>query len=115
MLETSQLRGRRVKWTGCELAGRRFADIDLHALVQWHEITDDRRAAAERASAALGVTVEDAIDSPYVLVGTADEVAEQLRAHRASLGITRWTIFGDRPDLAAADALVPVLELLAES
>jgi probable F420-dependent oxidoreductase len=96
-----------------ELAGPRFSRLELHALVQWHEVTHDRRGAAERAAPSLEVPVDVALDSPYVLLGTPDEIAAQLRDHHRRFGITRWTVFGDRPDLAPAETLVPLLELLA--
>jgi probable F420-dependent oxidoreductase len=96
-----------------ELAGPRFDRLELHALVQWHEVTDDRASAAERAGPSLDVPAEIGLDSPYVLIGAAEEIAAQLHGLRERLGLTRWTVFGDRPDLQPADALVPVLELLA--
>lgn len=95
------------------LAGPRFSRLELHVLVQWHEVTGDRRAAAERAARALEVSVDVALDSPYVLLGTADEIATQLREHHHALGITRWTVFADRRDIQSAETLVPVLDLLA--
>ena len=98
-----------------ELAGARFSQLELHALVQWHELTTDRRAAAERAAPQLEVPVDVALDSPYVLLGTPEEIAAQLREHHDRLGITRWTVFGDRPDLPFAETLVPVLEALASA
>ena len=95
-----------------DLAGAR-PHLERHVLVQWHELTDDRRAAAERAAPALEVSADVALDSPYVLLGTPDEIAAQLREHHARFGITRWTVFGDRPGLQPAETLVPVLEILA--
>jgi probable F420-dependent oxidoreductase len=95
-------------------AAPRFPDLEVHALVQWHEVTSDRRAAAERAAHALEVSVEVALSSPYVLVGTPEEIAAQLRDHHDRFGITRWTIFADRPDLEPAESLVPVLHALSE-
>ena len=86
--------------------------MELHALVQWHALTGDRRAAAQRAAPLIEAPVEDVLDSPYVLLGTAAEIAAQLREQHARLGITRWVVFGVRPDLAPAEELVPVLELL---
>lgn len=98
-----------------ELAGDRFSDIELHTLVQWHDVTGDREAAAGRAAAALELPVEIVLDSPYVLLGTADEIAAQLHEQHRRFGLTRWVIFADRPDLAPAESLVPVLELLRDS
>jgi alkanesulfonate monooxygenase SsuD/methylene tetrahydromethanopterin reductase-like flavin-dependent oxidoreductase (luciferase family) len=68
-----------------------------------------------REAAALGVPAEVATDSPYVLVGSAREIADRLRELHELLGIVRWTVFGNRSDLQPADAFVPVLELLAEA
>lgn len=75
-------------------------------------MTNDRTAAAQRATKALGVATEVVLDSPYVLIGTPDEIAAQLRSHHDRFGITRWTIVADRPDLQPAEGLVPVIRLL---
>lgn len=95
-----------------ELSAGRPVAIQLHVLVQWHEVTDDRGAAAERAAAALEVSPEVALDSPYALIGTVDEIATAIRGWHTTLGIARFTVFADRPDLQSADELAPVLELL---
>jgi len=95
-------------------AGPRFAELELHVLVQWHEITSDRQAAAARAASELEASEEVALDSPYALFGTPEEIAEQLHGDARRFGISRWTIFGDRPGLAPAGAFKPVLELLAD-
>jgi probable F420-dependent oxidoreductase len=96
-----------------QLAGERFAQLELHVLVQWHELTSDREAAAARAAPALEVPPDVVLESPYVLIGTAEEIAAQLREHCERFGLTRWTVFADRPDLQPAEALEPVLGGLA--
>ncbi len=58
------------------------------------------------------MATEVVLDSPYVLIGTPDEIAAQLRSHHDRFGITRWTIVADRPDLQPAEGLVPVIRLL---
>jgi probable F420-dependent oxidoreductase len=93
-----------------ELAAPRAPEI--HALVQWHEVTGDREAAAERAAHGMEAPLEVVPSSPYALLGTPEEIAAQLRDHHDRLGITRWTIFADRPDLQPAESLVPILKLL---
>lgn len=95
------------------LAGDRFAGLALHVLVQWHELTEDRRGAAECAAEALGVAADVILSSPYVLIGTAAEIADQLRTQYERFGITRSTVFADHPKLQPADALVPVVRMLA--
>jgi probable F420-dependent oxidoreductase len=87
--------------------------LDIHVLVQHHEITDDRTAAIMRAAKELETTEDVAAESPFVLVGTSEEIAVQMRRQNTDLGILRWTVFGDRPDTDAADAFDPILRLLA--
>jgi probable F420-dependent oxidoreductase len=86
--------------------------LELHALVQWHELTEDRFTAARRAAAAMHIEPDLVLDSPYVLIGTADEIDAQLHRDHRRFGLTRWTIFADRPDLQPAEALAPVIALL---
>jgi probable F420-dependent oxidoreductase len=72
-------------------AGER--EPELNALVQVVEVTDDRRAAAERLAVAIdGLTVEDALVTPFLALGTHDEIAEHLLACRQRWGITNDTV-----------------------
>lgn len=89
------------------------APIELHALVQWHEVTANREEGLARAAQELETTAEVVADSPYVLVGTVEQIAEQMHAQQARFGISRWTVFGDRPEQAPAAAFASVLPLLA--
>lgn len=84
----------------------------LHALVQWAQVTPNRRRAAGPVAADLGVTTEVLLDSPYVLMGTEGEIVTQLCEHRERLGITRWTVFANRPagQPSPVRSLAPVVE-----
>jgi probable F420-dependent oxidoreductase len=87
-------------------AGARADEIEWHLLVQAVVVTDDRRGAAEervaewrRASeAALATdpgavpTVDELLATPYVLIGTADEIAAQLRRSRERWGFSYVTV-----------------------
>lgn len=76
-----------------KLAGPRFSQLQLHALVQWHEVTDDRCSAAERATpCARGFGRRQPSTRPTSCSGRADEIATQLREHHERFGITRWTV-----------------------
>ena len=90
-------------------------ELERHVLVQWHEVTDDRRRAGERAAESLGLPVEIVLGSPYVLIGSPDEIAAQIHDHHDTFGIARWTVFADRPELPPAEALGPVLSILSAS
>jgi probable F420-dependent oxidoreductase len=87
-------------------AGARADDIEWHLLIQAVIVTDDRRGAAEqllldhrRAAEAAGatadrdvLTVDQALETPYLLIGTADEIAEQLRRGRDRWGFSFVTV-----------------------
>ncbi len=102
-------------------AGGRADEIEWHLLVQAVVITDDRRGAAQervaewhRASeAALATdpravpTVDDLLDTPYMLIGTPDEIAAQLRRSRERWGFSYVTVH--EPYMRD---LVPVMERL---
>jgi probable F420-dependent oxidoreductase len=71
-------------------AGR---EPELEALVQHVEITDDAQAAARQLTDRVsGLTVEQVLAAPFVWVGTADEIASQLRDHLQRFGISRYVI-----------------------
>ena len=97
-----------------ENAGDRFDDLELTALVQIALVTDDRRAAATAVAERLGqLTVEQILDSPYLFLGTAPQIAEQVRAARERWGITTWVSFAERPRSdQTLETLVPVIEAL---
>ena len=98
-----------------ELAGPRLGGLGLHVLVQWHEVTDDLDGAAARAADALEIDEATARDSPYVLLGSAPQITERIRGLNERFGITRWTVFGNHPQLPPGETFVPVLERLADA
>ncbi len=88
-------------------AGRRPR---LDALVQVLEVTDDPpRSAAILAERLGGVTAEDLLAAPYVLLGTVEGIVAELRRHRDRWGITRFTVRE-----AAMDAAERIIDALAE-
>ena len=92
-----------------ETAGARFAGLELNVLVQRVVVTDDRRAAA----AALGggfaqLTPDEILASPYALVGTVDQIVDDLHARRE-----RWGLSYVMTHEAFMDALAPVVARLA--
>lgn len=104
-----------VQLVALETFERRVAgELERHVLVQWHQVTDNRQRAAEQAAQRLGVPPSVVLGSPYVLIGSPGEIAGQLRDHHQRFGITRWTIFADRPDLQPGETLAPVLRELAD-
>ena len=71
-----------------EAAGDRFADLELQVRVHVAAVTDDRRAMAEALGPALGVSPEDALESPHALAGSVGELVDQLEERRERYGIS---------------------------
>lgn len=91
-------------------AGARFDQLELNALVQRVVVTADRQAAAQALLDQAGVfgTVDDVLQSPFLLMGTTDEIADQLQARRDQFGISYVVVFE-----ASLDDFAPVVARLA--
>ena len=82
-------------------------DVELNALVQRVVVTDDREAAAEDIAATLpSLRAADALETPFLAIGTHDEMADHLRRCGERWGITYFTF-------RAIDAVRPVIDRLA--
>jgi probable F420-dependent oxidoreductase len=82
----------------------------LDALVQHVEIADDRDAAAARcARLAPGLTPSDVAAAPYALVGSVEQIVEELFEHRARWGITSYVVRAN-----AVDGVASIIERLAQ-
>jgi probable F420-dependent oxidoreductase len=97
-----------------EAAGDRFEHIELNVLVQFVVQTDDRRAsAAELATVFGGISPEFVLDSPFVLLGTHEQMAETLAQRQQRFGVSYWTVFDElagrpstMPDIAKVIGLL---------
>ncbi len=77
-------------------------------------VTDDRaEAAAELAAAFGGVAPQFVMDSPFVLLGTHEQMAETLAQRQQRFGVSYWTVFDEwvgresaMPDIAKVIALL---------
>jgi probable F420-dependent oxidoreductase len=80
----------------------------LEALVQVVTVTDDRAEAVRQVSGQIPATVPaDVADSPFVLLGSYEQMAAQLRAQAAELGITHYVVREPAvPDLERVLALL---------
>jgi hypothetical protein len=80
----------------------------LDALVQAVVVTESRADAAERFAADVPkLTPTDVLASPYALIGSASQIADELIEHRERWGITSYTVRAD-----AIDAVAPLIERL---
>lgn len=76
-------------------AGDRFADLELSALVQYAIVTDDPAGAATSTVGEL-LSVEQALDSPFLLFGSVDAICDRLVELRERFGISYFTVFAGR-------------------
>ncbi|WP_280257654.1 LLM class F420-dependent oxidoreductase [Nocardia wallacei] len=105
-----------------QAAGDRFADIELNWTITAVVITDDRERTAEMALSAIDkglhpdlevdvqLSVEDILTSPYVAIGTFEEIAEQIRNVRKLTSMSYVGVFPTQ-----MDAFAPVIPLLREA
>ena len=70
-----------------EAAGDRFDDLDLQLLTFVVNIGGDRREMAEAMGPAMGITPEQAYDVPLALIGSVDDICEQLHERRERFGL----------------------------
>jgi probable F420-dependent oxidoreductase len=93
-----------------EAAGEeRFAQLELNVLVQRVILTDDRRQAAEELTDRwTQLSADEILASPYVLIGSVDQIAEDLLARRERWGFSYYVTH--EPYF---DALAPVVARLA--
>ena len=80
--------------------------VELNVLVQRVDITDDRPAAAAAiADRVEDLTVDDALATPFLALGTHDEIAEHVRSAGERWGISYFVV-------READEFAPVIERL---
>jgi probable F420-dependent oxidoreductase len=97
----------KVAWVR-DAAGNRFESLELNALIQAVAVSDERQRAADQLAARFRVAPEIVRESPYVLLGTIDEICETLERRREHFGISYLTVF-ERD----AEAFAPVVAKLA--
>ncbi len=97
-----------------QAAGDRFGSLELNILVAEVMVTEDREQVAQFIASSMapnmGVTVQQVLEVPYVLIGTVDQICEDLLARRERFGISYITVYEKK-----METLAPVMERLAGS
>ena len=74
-------------------AGDRYPELELNVLVQQVLVVADRRRAVEELAGHRNqLSPDEMLESPYVLVGTVDQITDDLRARRERWGFSYFTI-----------------------
>ncbi len=97
----------KVKWIR-EAAGARIDDIEIQMRFFVTSVRPDRMKLAEALAPTFGVSPEEAIDSGAALVGTEEEIAEQLHRRREDWGLS-YVVVGDEN----VDEFAPIVAALA--
>ena len=77
----------RIEWIR-SAAGDRFASIELQVLGQIEHVVPNRHEFAANLAPVFGLTAEEALEMPIVLVGTVDEICADLVSRRETYGFS---------------------------
>jgi probable F420-dependent oxidoreductase len=97
----------KVRWIK-EAAGERFDSIELGFTVFFANITDDRESIASAMAPSMGFEPRDVLEMPHFLIGTMEQVEQDLRDRRERYGFSDVILPG-----SSADDLAPIVERLA--
>jgi probable F420-dependent oxidoreductase len=98
---------RKVQWIR-EAAGARIDEIEIQMRFFVTRVTADRMKLAEALAPSFGVSAAEALESGAALVGTEDEIAEQLHRRREKWGLS-YVVVGDEN----VDEFAPIVAKLA--
>jgi probable F420-dependent oxidoreductase len=108
---TAEALEQKIAWVR-EAAGARFADLELGILVAQVLTTQDREQAAQLIASTLAsgfnVSTEVVLQAPYLLLGTVEQMCEELLARRERYGISYISVFEQ-----SLETLAPVVAWLA--
>jgi len=97
----------KVKWVR-DAAGSRFDQLELSVRVYLAVVTDQREQVAAGIATGFGLTPEEALGTPHFLVGSIDQIVDDLVRRREELGLS-YVVFSG----GALDDMAPVVARLA--
>ena len=105
---TEQATAQKVAWVR-EAAGERFEQIEINSFVFKVAITDHREAVAAHMAPYLGgLLPEQILNSPHFLIGTVEQIYNDIMRRREQFGISYYSILG----YENIEALEPVISRL---
>ena len=91
-----------------DAAGDGFDDLEISILKFVTNVTDDRDTVAEKVGGAMGIDAATILASPHTMVGSAEQIADELVEQR-----DRWQGSYVTVQLDAIDTFAPVVAALA--
>lgn len=104
---TADLTDQKLQWVR-DGAGERFDQLELTVSIFFALPTDDRKGTAEAMAGRFKISPAQALEVPHVLVGTVEQMVEDLQARRDRWRFSYIVFSGD-----AFESLGPVVERLA--
>ncbi len=78
-----------------EAAGPRLDELELNVTVFFTAVTDDQEAFAERVARGFGLSPAEVLQSPHVLVGSVEQIVDDLQRRREQFGFSYIVFSGD--------------------
>lgn len=97
----------KIAWIRAAADGRATAPV-LQVRIHVAAVTDDREGLAELLAGGLGLSPAEALQSPFQIAGTVEQIVEELEARRE-----RWGFSDIGLSASAVEELAPVVERLA--
>jgi probable F420-dependent oxidoreductase len=89
-------------------AGERYGELELSLLMQKTIVTGDRADAARGLANGWGISSEAVLDTPLALLGTVDQMVDEIQARRARWDVSYVCVFAE-----ALEAFAPIVAQLA--
>jgi probable F420-dependent oxidoreductase len=106
---TAELTAQKMDWIRAG-AGDRFADLEIEIGAYFTVVAPQREATLEKMAPMFGLAPEQLAELPHALIGSVDEICDQLVERRESYGISYIT-FGS----SVVDQVAPIVERLADT
>ncbi len=103
----SEATAEKVRWIR-EAAGGRFDEIELSVTIFVTTITDEREVLAAGMAAGFELEAADVLAIPHFLIGTVDEIVEDLQGRRDRFGVSYVIVPGE-----VVESFAPVVERLS--
>jgi probable F420-dependent oxidoreductase len=91
-----------------QAAGDRFDEIEIATTMFFTSVTDDRNGVASAIAPRLRLDPDEIAGMPHFLIGTIDQLADDLMARRDRFGISFIVVQGE-----VAEELAPLVERLS--
>ena len=82
----------KIRWIR-QASGNRFDDIELNILIFAIFVANDGYQAVKRAAEMFRVREEEVLDIQHCLIGTVDQICEELQKRREQYGISYISVF----------------------